>query len=175
MLFSQNENTSIEVDHEQMRRDKEENMDPKNSNDEEEARRTAALIEEPSPITPSQTPGRTRRKLAWLDDCVITTTMYVDDEPHNLVVFSFAEDPNTYEEAVKKSVWRNVMDKEIEAIERNETWELTTLSTGAKKIGVKWIYKTKYNENGEIDKHKAKLVAKGYSRHMESTIVKYLP
>ncbi|PNX62606.1 copia-type polyprotein, partial [Trifolium pratense] len=35
---------------------------------------------------------------------------------------------------------------------------------GAKKIGVKWIYKTKYNEQGKIDKYKARLVAKGYSQ-----------
>ena len=35
---------------------------------------------------------------------------------------------------------------------------------GAKKVGVKWIYKTRFNENGEVDKYKAKLVAKGYTQ-----------
>ena len=29
---------------------------------------------------------------------------------------------------------------------------------------MKWIYKTKYNEHGKIDKYKARLVAKGYSQ-----------
>ena len=29
---------------------------------------------------------------------------------------------------------------------------------------MKWIYKTKYNEHGEFDKHKACLVAKGYTQ-----------
>eukprot|EP00258_Populus_trichocarpa_P034009 XP_024450028.1 uncharacterized protein LOC112326471 [Populus trichocarpa] len=28
---------------------------------------------------------------------------------------------------------------------------------------IKWVYKTKYNERGEIDKHKTRLIAKGYS------------
>ena len=42
--------------------------------------------------------------------------------------------------------------------------ELTTLPAGAKKIGVKWVFKTKLNENGEVDKFKARLVAKGYSQ-----------
>lgn len=35
---------------------------------------------------------------------------------------------------------------------------------GAKCIGVKWIYKTKLNEHGELNKYKAQLVAKGYSQ-----------
>ena len=56
------------------------------------------------------------------------------------------------------------MDLEIEAIERNETWELTDLPKGMKKIGVKRVFKTKLNENGEVDKYKARLVAKGYAQ-----------
>jgi len=55
------------------------------------------------------------------------------------------------------------MKQEIESIESNNTWELTDLPVGCKKIGVKWIYKTKLNEKGEIEKYKAKLVAKGYA------------
>ena len=56
------------------------------------------------------------------------------------------------------------MNSEIDSIEKNNTWTLTDLPAGAKKIGVKWVYKTKYNENGKIDKYKACLVAKGYSQ-----------
>ena len=56
------------------------------------------------------------------------------------------------------------MDDEINAIERNDTWELIDLPKGHKIIGVKWVYKTKLKENGEIDKHKARLVAKGYKQ-----------
>lgn len=40
---------------------------------------------------------------------------------------------------------------------------LTDLPARAKKIGVKWIYNTKLNENGEVDQYKARLVAKGYA------------
>ena len=56
------------------------------------------------------------------------------------------------------------MDDEIEAIERNDTWELTNLPKGHKTIGVKWVFKTKIKENGEVDKYKACLVAKGYKQ-----------
>jgi hypothetical protein len=41
---------------------------------------------------------------------------------------------------------------------------LTNLPSGAKTIGLKWIFKTKLNENGEVEKYKARLVAKGYSQ-----------
>ena len=73
-------------------------------------------------------------------------------------------DPLSYEEAVKSSKWRQAMDAEIRSIEKNETWSLTELQAGAKKIGVKWIYKTKLNEFGEVDKFKARLIAKGYAQ-----------
>ena len=35
------------------------------------------------------------------------------------------------------------------------------LLEGGKNFGVKWVYKTKFNENGEVNKYKTKLVAKG--------------
>jgi len=54
--------------------------------------------------------------------------------------------------------------KEMESIEKNQTWKLTDLPRGMKPVGVKWILKTKFKENGEIDKFKARLVAKGYAQ-----------
>jgi hypothetical protein len=82
----------------------------------------------------------------------------------NLAVYTTNNDPKSFGEAEKLDVWRKAMDQEMEAIENNMTWELTTLPDRANTIGVKWVYKTKYNEKGEIEKHKAKLVAKGYSQ-----------
>jgi Reverse transcriptase (RNA-dependent DNA polymerase) len=56
------------------------------------------------------------------------------------------------------------MDDEIRAIEKNDTWELTSLPRGHKAIGVKWVYKKKMNPQGEVEKYKARLVAKGYKQ-----------
>ncbi|KAL5763907.1 hypothetical protein ACOSQ2_016501 [Xanthoceras sorbifolium] len=69
----------------------------------------------------------------------------------------------SFEDVAQEKKWRDAMDEEIKAIEKNNTWELVPLSKGHKKIGVKWVYKTKRNTKREIEKHKAKLVAKGYS------------
>ena len=40
------------------------------------------------------------------------------------------------------------MQEEIDSIHKNDTWELTKLPHDKKKIGTKWVYKTKYNSDG---------------------------
>eukprot|EP00253_Pinus_taeda_P012594 PITA_12594 len=54
------------------------------------------------------------------------------------------------------------MNEEIGAIEKSKTWELVDLPEGKDAIRVKWVYKTKSNAEGKIDRHKARLVVKGY-------------
>jgi len=52
----------------------------------------------------------------------------------------------------------------IHAIQKKDTWELTTLSQSHETIGVKWVYKIKRTTDGEVDRYKARLVAKGYKQ-----------
>ena len=52
------------------------------------------------------------------------------------------------------------MNEEIDAIEKNQTWDLIDIPADKTNIRVKWVYKTKLNEKGELEKHKARLVAK---------------
>ena len=66
------------------------------------------------------------------------------------------------------------MDEEIHAIEKNNTWKLRELPKGKQAIGVKWVYKTKCNAEGKVDKHKAKLVVRATSRSMALTMRKLL-
>ncbi|GKC18163.1 putative RNA-directed DNA polymerase [Tanacetum coccineum] len=42
------------------------------------------------------------------------------------------------------------MNEEMEALYRNETWDITELPSGRKLIGCKWIYKTKYKSTGRL-------------------------
>ena len=56
------------------------------------------------------------------------------------------------------------MKEEMEAIEKNLTWDLVKPPENCKPIGVKWIYKVKRNSTGDITRHKAWLVAKGYTQ-----------
>lgn len=56
------------------------------------------------------------------------------------------------------------MQVEIEALEKNQTWVVTSLPQGKKPIRYKWIFKIKYKDIGEVERFKARLVAKGYSQ-----------
>lgn len=56
------------------------------------------------------------------------------------------------------------MKKEIRALEQNGTWTLEELPKGKRAIDSKWIYKIKYQLNGEIERYKVRLVAKGFTQ-----------
>lgn len=73
-------------------------------------------------------------------------------------------DPVYFEETIQDEKWKATMDQEIDAIRRNETWELVQLPESRKTLGVKWVYRTKLKQNGEVEKYKARLVVKGYKQ-----------
>ncbi|GAA0147836.1 transmembrane signal receptor [Lithospermum erythrorhizon] len=106
---------------------------------------------------------RTHTTTSWMSDYVTGEGLSDDEEVH-MVQDSTDDNPSTFNEAVQHEKWRKAMDSEINSIEKNNTWTLTELLKESKRIGVKWIFKTKRDENGEITKHKAMLVAKGYSQ-----------
>eukprot|EP00253_Pinus_taeda_P032694 PITA_32694 len=88
-------------------------------------------------------------------------------------LYCHVDDPIHFEEAIEDRKWIEAMDEEINAIERNKTWDLVELPKGKEVIGVKWVYKTKSNVEGKIERHKARLVVKGhkqqYGRDYEET------
>lgn len=46
----------------------------------------------------------------------------------------------------------------------NGVWDLEEIPRGAKTVGYKWVYKTKYDSQGNVERFKARLVAKGFTR-----------
>ncbi|OMO72757.1 hypothetical protein CCACVL1_17615 [Corchorus capsularis] len=79
----------------------------------------------------------------------------------NIVVL----EPSSFEEAMKLPGWMDVMKEELTMIEKNKTWQLVNNLENKKPIGVKWVYKTKLNSDGSINKLKTTLVVKGYAQH----------
>ncbi|KAH9780091.1 hypothetical protein KPL71_007943 [Citrus sinensis] len=60
--------------------------------------------------------------------------------------------------------WIATMKDELKMIEKNQTWELEDRPEHKKAIGVKWVYRTKLNPDGSVNKHKASLIFKGYAQ-----------
>ncbi|KAL0402265.1 UNVERIFIED_CONTAM: Retrovirus-related Pol polyprotein from transposon RE1 [Sesamum latifolium] len=56
------------------------------------------------------------------------------------------------------------MEEELAALERNQTWELVPKPNDVKPISCKWVYKIKRRTDGSIERHKARLVARGFSQ-----------
>jgi hypothetical protein len=63
--------------------------------------------------------------------------------------------------------WRAAMKAEMDAVEKNHTWELADLPRGHCAITLKWVFKLKRDEVGAIIKHKARLVARGFLQRKE--------
>ncbi|GAU31479.1 hypothetical protein TSUD_386430 [Trifolium subterraneum] len=79
---------------------------------------------------------RARTQPARLNDCIITSDNDINAEGDLVhLAFNAEAEPVNFEDAVKDEKWA---------------------------IGVKWVYKVKLNPKGEITRHKARLVVKGF-------------
>jgi len=56
------------------------------------------------------------------------------------------------------------MQKEYDALIKNDTWKLVDPPLGTRPIGYKWVYENKYKADGSLDKHKDRLVEKVFSQ-----------
>lgn len=73
-------------------------------------------------------------------------------------------EPASYEEARKNERWIAALKEELFMIEKNKTWILVKRPKNRRVVGVKWVYRTKLNADGSVNKNKARLVVKGYSQ-----------
>lgn len=51
----------------------------------------------------------------------------------------------------------------MEALAKNDTWEIVQLPKGKRPIGCRWVYTIKHKADGFVEQYKARLVAKGPS------------
>ena len=75
-------------------------------------------------------------------------------------------DPISFEEAMRSahsSKWLEAMQDEMRSMSNNDVWGLKN-PKGAKTVGCKWVYKTKYDSKGNVEKYKARLMAKGFTQ-----------
>lgn len=81
--------------------------------------------------------------------------------------FTLLDEPRTLKDAQNSEdwpKWQEAINKELHALEKNQTWIMVEKPKHIKTIKNKWVFKLKLKPNGEVDRYKARLVAKGYSQ-----------
>ena len=72
--------------------------------------------------------------------------------------------PTNTNEALSHPGWRQTMVDEMAALHSTGTWDLVVLPFDKFPVGCCWVYTVKVGLNGQVDRLKARLVAKEYTR-----------
>ena len=97
----------------------------------------------------------------------------IDDAfAYNLALEIMAEnedhEPRSVEECKQRQdwpKWNNAIQAELDSLIKREVFgPVTRTPDGVKPVGYKWVFVRKRNENGEITRYKARLVAQGFSQ-----------
>ena len=62
--------------------------------------------------------------------------------------------PSNVQDALDDPKWKKAMNEEMEALQKNATWELVPLPKGMKPIGCRWVFTVKLKPDGSIDRYK---------------------
>jgi hypothetical protein len=116
----------------------------------------ASPVDDPVPTHPMVTRHRdhTRKDKAYTDG-----TVRYDSRRR-----AFFAAPISHHDALREPEWYAAMSAEFDALSQTKTWTLVPRPPGVNIVGSKWIFKTKHRPDGSIDKHKARLVARGFTQ-----------
>lgn len=81
-----------------------------------------------------------------------------------LLIHAICANPKTFVAATRHTKWDSAMEEDYSSLMKNHTWDLCSLPKGRKLVQCKWIYHTKFFDDGSIDEYKAHLVVKGFSQ-----------
>ena len=86
---------------------------------------------------------------------------------HEFDIGAMEDDPINFRQALESSKsqeWIDDMNEEIKSMKDNDVWDLVPLPEGVKLIGCKWIFKTKRDSKGDVERYKVRFIAKGYTQ-----------
>lgn len=109
--------------------------------------------------------GRITKTPAWLDEYV--TTFTGDGEEVLGATKANPLEPLTVDQALsspQKDYWQKAMNDEYASLMANNTYQLVPCPPGVKPIPCKWVLTVKRNATGDIVRHKARIVIKGFKQ-----------
>jgi transposase InsO family protein len=80
---------------------------------------------------------------------------------------SSIQGPGSYKTAMNhpdKNEWQKAIDDELDSIKKNGVWSIINKPNNKNIISTRWVFVKKMNENGELQKYKARLVARGFEQ-----------
>jgi hypothetical protein len=144
----------------------EETEDEKKGEDEEDLREAEEKVQQVSPKTPSRQAQKNHPSNQIIEnkDAGVETRRRMHSPEQTQLALTYTIKPTCFEEASKDEFWNKAMDKELDQIEKNDTWELVPRPNHKNVIGTKWVYRNKLNEDGHVTRKKDRLVCKRYAR-----------
>ena len=114
---------------------------------------------------------------------------YLDDDHDEQVMISLdkyndtEQEPTSYNQAVNgpySDLSKDRIQQELDALHSNNMWNIVPIPVGQNIVGSKWVFKLKRDASGNINRHKAQLVAQSYSQQpgfdyeeLYSSVVRY--
>ena len=89
--------------------------------------------------------------------------VYLQESDNDL---SIDNDRISFSEAINgnnSDKWLDAMKDELKSMAHNDVWDLMELLEGCKRVGCKWVFRTKRDSQGNIERYKARLVTKGFT------------
>ncbi|OAE35979.1 hypothetical protein AXG93_93s1180 [Marchantia polymorpha subsp. ruderalis] len=105
---------------------------------------------------------------AIVDEHIATIPNEIDQHEDGMALILEEGEPSSYREAqasVNKLEWNVAMEREMQSLIDNKTWELVELPKDHTVIDSKWLYKLKDNPAGDDARiFKARLMARGFTQ-----------
>ena len=67
------------------------------------------------------------------------------------------------------------MNAQINGLKKNNTFDVVNKPIGQNIVGSKWVFKTKKNAEGTLERFRARAIAQGFLNHLASTVKTPLP
>ena len=75
---------------------------------------------------------------------------YLTDYHYSFALATLYE-PHTYREAHTNPLWQQAINEELDALHKNNTWDMVDLSLGQPVVGCRWVYKIKTKADGSVE------------------------
>lgn len=129
---------------------------------------TTATTSKPKEVLPIRRSERIANRKAKSDaEVVLHKTLIMKERRDTIDNNNLEKDPVTVKQAMNRSdanLWKEAMTEEMNNLKENQTWELVPRPPNRRIISSKWVFRRKLTKSRELERYKARLVARGYNQ-----------